>query len=275
MRRFLAIAAVLAVSTIIVNGKEKGSEPNPNKDNPEAVQQKTNPPAPIVVVHEQAANSNGDGAKDHPQSYLLRLFAPENLPNIGLLLAGVVGIVVAIGTLKHMQESSERELRAYVIAESGTIFNVADPVPLFPGQKFEPPSEARITNLAVGPGVRIQIKNAGQTPAYDVAHWCRMIFREFPLNSVLPANDPPQATSTLGPGIPSTILLFLPQPLTAAQIADLRVGTGAVYVYGGITYRDTFGKKWYTRYRLIHHAIGGAIGVSTDLTFALGGNEAN
>jgi len=34
-----------------------------------------------------------------PESYLHRLFSPENLPNIGLLVAGIFGIVVAICTL--------------------------------------------------------------------------------------------------------------------------------------------------------------------------------
>src|SRR6185312_11412168 len=68
-------------------------------------------------------------------------------------------------------ESSERQLRAYVVCEHGTIFNVANPVPVFLGQIFNPPSEAEITNPAFGPGYKIQIKNSGQTPAYEVRHW--------------------------------------------------------------------------------------------------------
>jgi hypothetical protein len=62
--------------------------------------------------------------------------------------------------------------------------------------------------------------------------------------------------------------------LTPQQIADLRAGTGAVYVYGEITYVDAFGQKWLTKYRLMHHRDGGAIGVSTDLSFCEEGNEA-
>lgn len=180
------------------------------------------------------------------------------------------------GIVATLKEGSERQLRAYVVCEHGTIFNVANPVPVFLGQVFNPPSEAEITNPAFGPGYKIQIKNAGQTPAVEVRHWGNICFREFPLKSPLPARDPKiiPVASVLGPGIPSTKFNHLTQPLTAKETADLRAGTGAVYVYGEITYSDIWGKSWYTRYRLMHHAFGGAIGVSTDLSFCESGNEA-
>lgn len=203
-----------------------------------------------------------------------RLLRPV-VDNWPILAVTVWAIIVALGTLNHMRESSERQLRAYVISESGTIFNVANPVPIFQGQVFIP-TGAEISNPACGPGVRIQIKNAGQTPAYEVTHFANICFREQPLKSSLPARDPNMipASSILGPGIPSTKLLFMPQPLTAQETADLRAGNGAVYVYGEIVYRDTFGKRWHTSYRLMHHPYGGAIGVSTDLSFCDEGNDA-
>lgn len=179
------------------------------------------------------------------------------------------------GIVATLRDGNERQLRAYVLVDSGTIFNVADPVPLFLGQIFAP-SEAQVTNKAAGPGVRLFIKNTGQTPAYDVRHWGHICFREFPLKNPLPAR-PPQANpvpSILGREIISTKLIYIPNPLSSKEVADLRVGAGAVYVYGEITYRDTFGKSWYTHYRLMYHPYGGAIGVSTDLTFCDGGNEA-
>lgn len=177
--------------------------------------------------------------------------------------------------MASFKDRTERQLRAYVLVDSGNIFNVADPVPLFLGQIFEH-SEAQITNQAAGPGVRIFIKNTGQTPAYDVRHWGNICFREFPLKAPLPARDPkfPPVPLILGREIMATKLLFIPQPLSAKEIADLRAGTGAVYVYGEITYQDTFGKNWYTHYRLMYHPYGGAIGVSTDLSFVESGNEA-
>lgn len=69
-------------------------------------------------------------------------------------------------------------------------------------------------------------------------------------------------------------MLELNPSLTAQQTAGLRAGTAAIYVYGEISYRDAFGKERLTKYRLMHHMTGGAIGVSTNLSFTHEGNEA-
>jgi hypothetical protein len=79
----------------------------------------------------------------------------------------------------------------------------------------------------------------------------------------------------LGPGIAIKKRLEFGPSLTEEQIAGLRNGKLAIYVHGEILYVDAFKQKRCTRYRLMHHITGGVIGVSTDLTFAEGGNEAN
>ena len=112
------------------------------------------------------------------------------------------------GQLTHMQESLERQLRAYVVAEVGSIVNIADPLPE-PGLE---PTEARRKFPKWGPVVREQIKNTGQTPAYEVCHWGGIELREYPPRSILPG--PPddfmtsKVTSLLGPGIIATKTLF-------------------------------------------------------------------
>ena len=148
-------------------------------------------------------------------------------------LALIVQAVVFVLTLRQMQDTDKRQLRAYVLCESGFIFNVANPVSLFPGQTFQV-TDAQITNSAVGPGAKIQIKNTGQTPAFQVRHWGYICFREYPLMAALPTRLPgiTPVASVLGAGITSTKLVWLQQPLTAQQISDLRGGTGAVYVMG-------------------------------------------
>jgi hypothetical protein len=70
-------------------------------------------------------------------------------------------------------------------------------------------------------------------------------------------------------------MLFAPNPLTPQEISELRAGKSAVYVYGEIRYRDAFHKDRVTKYRLMHTAMQGAIGVNTGLTFADVGNEAD
>jgi hypothetical protein len=63
-------------------------------------------PTNINAVNEQAGSQEQNGTKRHSESYLYRLFAPENLPNIGLFLAGVIGIWVAIRTLRAIERQT-------------------------------------------------------------------------------------------------------------------------------------------------------------------------
>ena len=227
------------------------------------------------MTKEPPAAPQSNTPDKQPKPYLFRLISPENLPTIGLIVVGIWGILVAIGTLNHMRESSERQLRAYVLVDNCSVFNVAKPVQVFRGQVFQH-SEAEITNLACGPGVRVFIKNTGQTPAYEVCHVGHIAFREHPLKAPLPALQQSTAppASVLGPGVLSSKLLFIPNPLAPQETAQLRDGTGAIYVYGRISYRDAFKREQWTEYRLFHNMFSGAVGVSTDLTFAEGGNDA-
>jgi Co/Zn/Cd efflux system component len=45
-------------------------------------------------------------------SYRSRLFSPENLPNIGLFVAGVAGIIVALCTLKILRDQTDAAVKA-------------------------------------------------------------------------------------------------------------------------------------------------------------------
>jgi len=67
-----------------------------------------------------------------------------------------------------MIQNGRRQLRAYVIGESGTIGNVANPIPLYAGQVLTP-TGAEITNTACGPVAYIQIKNSGKLPPIKLA----------------------------------------------------------------------------------------------------------
>jgi hypothetical protein len=176
--------------------------------------------------------------------------------------------------LAAMRESSERQLRAYVLPEIGNVVNVA--APLRTSGSYTP-TDARVTHPDWGPVASIHIKNTGQTPAFKVSHWGSMVFQEYPLKSDLPPRQESllKPTSTIGPGIINTKRIGISKALTDEEISKLRNSTAAIYVYGEISYEDTFGNPHVTRYRTFHNGNTGNIGITTDLTFAEGGNEAD
>jgi hypothetical protein len=82
------------------------------------------------------------------------------------------------GTLGHMRDTAERQLRAYINN-----------------------SRAVISNVTTGmiPEVEIEVKNWGQTPAYRVRHTANITLAIFPLNVNIPQPAAPSET-TIGPG---------------------------------------------------------------------------
>src|ERR1700728_1601437 len=99
MLKALAITAIL-LAGLPVNGQKESPQPRPDQQQGETVQKKSfnSSPAPIPV-NQQTAEQQNNRATGNPPSYFSRLFSPENLPNIGLFLAGVIGIGVGIATL--------------------------------------------------------------------------------------------------------------------------------------------------------------------------------
>jgi hypothetical protein len=183
----------------------------------------------------------------------------------------------SVATTKQISERQksfgEMQMRAYVYVAEITVFNVANPIQ---GEnEIILPTGAEITHPKLGPSVLIQIRNTGNTPAYDLIHWAQLSFREYPLKSPLSgAPDLKLATKMpLAPGVITTKTYKLPHPLTDTEIAQLRAGTFAIYLYGGITYEDIFGRRRFTNFRYFHNELSGRIGVSTTMTGAEDGNE--
>jgi hypothetical protein len=172
--------------------------------------------------------------------------------------------------------TARRQLRAYLFIESAGIMNVADPlVPVPEGQQ---PPQGAIRWRDSGPITLLTVKNSGQTPAFDVIHFGNIHFQAYPLTKPLPSFPAPDQNMTkfmIGPGGISTKNLVMPNLLTPEQVADLRASRAAIYVYGRIEYRDAFGRKRFTSYRMRHNALTGNVGVIGELTGSDQGNEAN
>jgi hypothetical protein len=194
---------------------------------------------------------------------------------IGLVVVGWVQAAL-------LRMTAVRQLRAYVFVETANMFNVTTRLAweLIPGYV---PTGAEITHTHLGPVIRMLIRNSGQTPAYAVIHWGETYFREFPLRSKLPRpGKPPRSRgqlivtkSSIPPKGATTKNLIMTAPLTADQVADLKRGTSAIYVNGYISYRDAFRKKRQTNFRFMYGSFTGGIGVTTEVTIADEGNEAN
>jgi hypothetical protein len=179
-------ALVLCTIILPIYGQEKRPQSGTNKNHADSVKKPvqesspSSPPAQVNVVQEQAPAQQSDRAKSNPKSYLSRLFAPENIPNIGLLIAGIVGICVAIKTLKklsvqthaariaanaakHAAVAAEKEIE--VASQQFVISNRPWVAVIGPIKVVEP-----LTFNATGAEGKIlySIKNAGNRPAIGV-----------------------------------------------------------------------------------------------------------
>lgn len=168
-----------------------------------------------------------------------------------LLVAGFAGIASwnaaraarssacsAKKTLAHIVDASRAELRAYIGVESA---QMRFPTPAAP----------------VAEGV---IKNFGQTPAHDVRQWVHLWIEAYPLTIDLPLPPPDfvMGQSVLAPGAHTSMFMPKEPPVRPEEIRELGTATGTIWVYGEVTYRDVFGERHRTRYRLFY---GGSEGV--------------
>jgi hypothetical protein len=154
--------------------------------------------------------------------------------------------------LIHLSDTAQQQLRAYINNVSAVISNVGA------GKSVE---------------VRVEIKNFGQTPAYNVRHYSQLTLAHFPWTESA-MNFAPLSTSTMGPGANSFNLVKSSQMLNEELLIGLLTGRCAYYVEGRVTYVDAFGNERFTNYRLW---VGGDRGFPPDsaLFSDLHGNDAS
>jgi hypothetical protein len=119
----LAILAVMLTIALPIYGQEKSFKTDSYQERSEdikthdAQRSPSVPSTQINVINKEASNAQKDGTKDHSNSYFKRLFAPENIPNIGLFFAGVIGIMVAVYTLKEIERSTKATEKSVELQE--------------------------------------------------------------------------------------------------------------------------------------------------------------
>jgi len=142
-------------------------------------------------------------------------------------------------------------------------------------------SRAEIINVTIeGNGVpeaKIFIKNYGPTPARKMINISNMIGPHIDpptLNLSIPDKSfaSHRTRMDLPPSDSFSSTTRGPRPLTQEEKRGLANKQLAFYVYGEIRYRDIFGRKQWTKYRLM---TGGPVGVSGSVLFGCEeGNEA-
>jgi hypothetical protein len=188
--------------------------------------------------------------------------------------ATFIQAIALILTIFVMIRTARKQLRAYLFINNVSIINVANPIKPLPHDYKK--TGAEITHANVGPTVNIEIKNYGQTPVYNMTHWARMDFFEYPLSSTLPGEPslPYRTKVSIGPSGQINQIIAM-RPLANNEIQKLRDGSGAIYIWGSFRYRDTFNKKRFTNFRCFHNNVSGVIGITTRITFCDEGNNAN
>jgi hypothetical protein len=153
----------------------------------------------------------------------------------GISVVSNVGLWLVTGwTLRHSQDTAERQLRAYVFVEGNR-----DQLPIVDaGRRTTSP---------------LAVINRGQTPAYKLTRWTNLEILPYPL--VVPLQGcPPNQTKIpvdLGPNNPLTIHAVRDGAWTQQQIHGALSGKMRIYIYGEINYVDGFRKPQFTRFRLM------------------------
>jgi hypothetical protein len=123
------------------------------------------------------------------------------------------------------------------------------------------------------PTVFVTIKNTGRTPAYDLVWRAIFMLRSFPTDGPFDLDRSKDAPKQVLPPEGSLYYQWVFTDWKPEFSASIKSGKAAVFAVGEITYKDSFGKPHFTKYRLIHG--GDAMLAEGKLGAAKEGNEAD
>ena len=267
MKKLIPIALFLGIILIICSpvssekisnlSNQKNNVANAEKQNSEIHDQIAQPLS--SNINSGQGTQHDDGTNNEKEKRILDLFL--------VVFTGVLAIVAFFQwrtfrtqaqqlqqTNEVMKDTAQRQLRAYVCISSGIIeFSRGRDVPI----------------------VKVNYKNCGQTPAYDVRSWIHIWITDDPLKEILPV--PPEdymtSVSIIPPGGFHFMVIEKDPPIPSNVLHLIGTSQGTVYIYGEIRYRDAFNIERFTRYRLIYGGSeenhGGHLKPHTD------GNDAN
>ena len=171
------ILAVVVAIILPVHWQKETAKPNKqgnentSKDKPKEISPATSIPNQVPnQVNQTTTNTEINEPVDESKGYLKRLLGPENLPNIGLLYAGVMGIIIGILTLFVLVAQTNATKRAadaaYLNAEA--VIKAQRPWLFIPmGNEFLDIGNPILPDVGDNrvASVTFDLKNFGKTPA--------------------------------------------------------------------------------------------------------------
>jgi hypothetical protein len=110
----IALIAVVCLAWVLpVHGQQEGAKTSRQHRSSKQPAQSDSPgtgPQPTTVINQYASAEYAKGTTDHPNGYFARLFSPENLPNIALVVIGVVASIIALCTLRPIRNQARAAL---------------------------------------------------------------------------------------------------------------------------------------------------------------------
>jgi hypothetical protein len=98
----MLVCAILALA-LPIKGQDKSTKPNAQRQHADSIEQ---PNSSIIVVNKQAPTGDKNEASTKSDDYLRHLLLPETLANVILGIVGIVGICIAIKSVKTIQRQA-------------------------------------------------------------------------------------------------------------------------------------------------------------------------
>lgn len=135
-------------------------------------------------------------------------------------------------TLREMEVTNKRQLRAYVAFHRATLDDL----------------------FGANPTVEVVFINDGQTPAHEYTSECYIALTYFPIFGADLATIPLegyQSKCVVPPKGPNTVAVSLGRTLADWEKDHVRKRMLSLYVYGWTNYKDAFGDSQWTKFRVM------------------------
>jgi hypothetical protein len=253
--KLLVLSVFVSVITLApADGQEQRSKPEQQTHNAE--NGPCLPPLPCgttpSVVNRPTANDYYRATQQKSKSIWEKAFGPETWVTWALVAFAAGAMFVGLRTLSAI-ETQTKAITISANAASDTVRIMNDTAEKQLRAYVYPVAAIRHRDGIGAPYIKLEIKNAGQTPAYDCIRYAveaiSPTFPQLPENFETIPVDVRKFKSPIPPG-ESVEIVADAIPLNPDQLNQIRESRAAVYLFGKITYR-TFGKDRESTFRLV------------------------